>query len=207
MAYSDFTLPAVKRQFNLTIDEADDLFPEALRAQISPLLQETLRENVPLALAVNTEKVRSELIIAPVLVELRRRLDRQISLFSGVDFTVDSSQALNGVCDFIISRSPEQLYITAPVVIIFEAKNENIKGGLGQCIAAMVAARLFNEREGTGLTSVYGVVTTGTNWRFLRLQDDQAQIDRREYYLSELETIMGILVSIIGFEEAFLQPV
>ncbi|GCL35647.1 MAG: hypothetical protein ACKO9I_12000 [Sphaerospermopsis kisseleviana] len=51
--------------------------------------------------------------------------------------------------------------INAPVILVVEAKNENIKGGLGQCIAEMYAAKLFNEREENEITEIYGVVTTG----------------------------------------------
>lgn len=146
----------------------------------------------------NTEKVRSELLIAPILVELRKQTGRTISFFSGVDFTVDESQGLNGVCDYIISRSPEQLFISAPVLIIFEAKNENIKGGLPQCIAAMIAAQRFNQREGNMIPVIHGAVTTGTTWRFLQLENNTIRIDDREYYIDSVDKIMGILTSITG---------
>jgi hypothetical protein len=198
MVYCDFTLPDIKRQFHCIIDETTDLFVSVSEVQGSPWLQETLHETLPLALAVHTEKSRSELLIAPILVELRKLAQHQVSLFSGIDFSVDPSQGLNGVCDFIVSQSPEQLLVSAPVLIVVEAKNENIKGGLAQCIAAMIAARLFNDREGLGVTAVYGAVTTGTNWRFLKLEPGTVYIDQREYYIDRVEKILGILVSIIG---------
>ena len=138
-----------------------------------------------------------EMVIAPMLVQLKRLLNDQISLFSGVEFSVDSAQDLVGFCDFIISLSQQQLYISAPALIIFEAKNENIKGGLGQCLAAMVAARIFNEREGQPLPQIYGAVTTGNQWKFLRLVDQTAYVDQRDYYIDQLETLMGILVSLV----------
>ena len=87
------------------------------------------------------------MIIAPVLLELRKQFKHQISLFSGVEFTVDSERGLNGICDFVISKNPEQLSIRTPVVIVVEAKNENLKAGFGQCIAEAIAAQIFNERE------------------------------------------------------------
>jgi hypothetical protein len=200
MAYSDFTLADVIRTFHLTMDDEHDLFTSVHEVEASPLLAETLRETTPLALAIHTEKARSELIIAPILVELRKILRHQISLFSGVDFTIDPAQGLNGVCDFIIARSPEQLFISAPIVIIVEAKNENIKGGLAQCIAAMIAARLVNQREGTGITVVYGAVTTGNVWRFLQLDQETIRLDRQEHYLDQVEKILGILVHMVGAE-------
>jgi hypothetical protein len=143
-------------------------------------------------------KSRSELLIAPILVELRKLAQHQVSLFSGIDFSVDPGQGLNGVCDFMVSQSPEQLFVSAPVLIIVEAKNENIKGGLAQCIAAMIAARLFNDREGAAIAAVYGAVTTGTNWRFLKLDPGTVYIDQREYYIDRVEKILGILASIVG---------
>lgn len=198
MAYSDFSLADLKRKFHLIIDEEADLFSTTPEIAVSTWLTDTLQETLPLALAINTEKVRSELIIAPILVELRKQSGRSISFFSGVDFSVDPAQGLNGVCDYIVSLSPEQLFISVPVLIIFEAKNENIKGGFAQCLSAMLAAHLFNEREGTLIPTIHGVVTTGTNWRFLQLESQSVRIDQREYYIDSVEKILGILGTITG---------
>ena len=193
MAYSDFTLASVQRQFHLTIHEVQDLFLAAPEVSISDFLHTTLDENVPLALAIQTEKARSELIITPILVELRKLLHRQISLFSGVDFSVDPDKGLNGVCDFIITRSPQQLFVTRPVLMLVEAKNENIKSGLAQCLAEMIAAQQFNASEETANPRIAGVVTTGSTWKFLQLEDAQGTIDQREYYINEVGKILGIL--------------
>lgn len=194
MAYSDFTLAKVKETFDLTLEETQNLFVEVEGVQPSELLTLTLKEYIPLATAINTEKARSELLIAPVLTEVRRQLKYQIALFSGTDFNVDNNKGLVGFCDFIISGSKEQYYITAPVITIAKAKNENIKGGLGQCIAAMIAAQLFNQRAGNDVELIYGVVTTGTNWKFLTLEGNTIFIDSIEYYIKEVVKILGILL-------------
>ena len=153
MAYSDFTnLNKIRNDLNLQIKEQTDLFAEVTPLPPSESLLTTLKETVPLALAINTEKARSELIVTPLLLELRRQTKPQISFFSGNDFNVDVKKGLNSDCDFIISRSPEQLTIVAPVAVIVEAKNENIKAGLGQCIAALFASQLFNQQQGKELT-------------------------------------------------------
>jgi hypothetical protein len=208
MAYSDFTLPEVKRKFGLAIDEDSELFPEIPETVVSRWLQETLRETFSLALAIHTEKARSELLIAPILVELRKLTNQQVSFFSGVEFSVDPAVGLNGVCDYLISQSPEQLFITAPVLIIVEAKNENIKGGFAQCIATMIAAQRFNQREQNPINAVYGAVTTGTNWRFLRLEANYVQIGRREYHINQVEQVLGVLFSITSHpQRAMLQPI
>lgn len=202
MAYSNFTIAEVKQRFQLVIEEDNDLFSSVSAVPVSAWLSETLQETLTLALAVNTEKGRSELLIAPILVELRRQTGRAISLFSGIEFSVEPAQGLTGVCDYIISRSPEQLFVSAPVLIVFEAKNENIKGGFAQCIAAMIAARLFNEHAHNSIPVVHGAVTTGTNWRFLQLEANTLRIDDREYYIDNVDKIMGILTSITGLPVA-----
>ncbi|KAB8317309.1 hypothetical protein SD81_018540 [Tolypothrix campylonemoides VB511288] len=193
MAYSDFTLSKFKKSFNIRIDEEIDLFANVEPVQVSDKLTTTLEETAELALAINTEKARSEMIITPILLEVRRQANYQISLFSGTDFNVDAEKGLNGYCDFLISRSKEQLTINAPVVIIVEAKNENIKGGLGQCAAAMLAAQLFNQEEGNEIKTIYGAVTTGDIWKFLKLEGCDVFIDLNNYYIKEINKILGIL--------------
>jgi hypothetical protein len=197
MAYSDFTLNRVKKEFGLTIDEKLDLFAAVESSECSDYLKFTLQENVPLALAINTEKARSEMIIAPILIEVRRDLKQQISLFSGTEFNIDSARGLNGICDFIISRSREQLTVNAPVLTIVEAKNENIKAGLGQCIAEMLAAQIFNQNEGNLIETIYGAVTTGNIWKFLKLVGSVVFIDQTDYYINEVGKILGILYSAV----------
>lgn len=198
MAYSDFTLNDIKRRFHLTVNENSDIFSAVNEVPASAWLTQTLSYTLPLALAIASEKARSELIIAPVLVELRNLFQEKISLFSGINFNVDPAQGLIGFCDFIISRSPEQLVISAPVLIAIEAKNENINAGIPQCMAAMVAARIFNERENQAAFPIYGVVTTGNNWRFLKLDSNLIFIDRSEYHISQVEKILGILGLIVS---------
>ncbi|MTJ55896.1 hypothetical protein FJR38_26175 [Anabaena sp. UHCC 0253] len=193
MAYSDFSLTNFRNNFHITIKEEIDLFAAVEPIELSEKLTSTLEETTELALAINTEKARSEMIITPILLEVRRKANYQISLFSGTDFNVDIERGLNGYCDFVISRSREQLTINAPVLIIVEAKNENIKGGLGQCAAAMLAAQLFNEQEGNEIKTIYGAVTTGDIWKFLKLEGTDIFIDLNNYYIKELNKILGIL--------------
>jgi hypothetical protein len=198
MAYSDFSLAKVSKIFELKILDVVNMFSAIPDLESSSFLVETLLYTVPLAISSNTEKARSEMIIAPILIELRKQFNSEISFFSGIDFTIDAEKGLNGSCDFLISRSPELLIVTAPVIIIVEAKKENINGGLGQCVAEMLAARIFNEREGNEIPAIYGAVTSGTNWRFLKLKDQVIEIDLTEYYLRDVNKILGILASVIN---------
>ena len=199
MAYSDYTLSEIKEKFQLSLEAETNLFPDVREEKISDSLSEILKENIPLALAIHTEKARSEMIVTPVLIELRKVLNHRISLFSGVEFNVDKEKGLNGVCDYIISLSKEQLYVSSPVISIVEAKNDNIKSGLAQCAAEMIASGMFNEQQGSQIKTMYGIVTTGSNWRFLKL-DDSLYIDVKEYYIDQLGKIMGIMLQIINSE-------
>jgi hypothetical protein len=199
MAYSDFTLRGITQRFGLEILEVADLFAAAPEAGPSRRLEETLAESLPPAQDNNTGKARSGWIIAPRLPEVHSRLAGRVSMFSGVEFSVDAEQGLTGVCDSLLSRSPQQLFISVPLVAIVEAKNEDIRAGIPQCAAETVAARLFNERGGSAVRAVFGAVTTGTLWRFLRLEGPAVAVDQREYHVVErLAKTLGIFLSMFG---------
>jgi hypothetical protein len=198
MSYSDFKLNQLVKDFNLILQESADWFAAVPAVEPSTTLVDLLQDQVDLAVAINTEKARSELIIAPVLMEVRRQYKATVSLFSGSDFTVDPDKGLTGTCDFILSKNPEQLFIRAPVMTIVEAKNENLKSGFAQCIAAMIAAQIFNQQENNDTPIIYGAVTIGTTWRFLSIENNIVNIDLSEYYIQrDLEKILGILVNAI----------
>ena len=198
MAYNRFTLPEVEAQFGLTIERDTPLFPQPPVAVPSDFLRMTLKRYLPLALDMQTEKARSEFIIAPILMEVIEQKQRRVSLHSGVDFTVDRKAGLAGFCDYLFSRSPERTEVVAPVLVIVEAKREDIRGGFGQCLAEMVAAQRFNEQQGKPLARGFGCVTTGDRWRFLRLEEARATIDTDEYTLESLEKVLGILLEVVS---------
>ncbi|NEO00634.1 MAG: hypothetical protein F6K50_35890 [Moorea sp. SIO3I7] len=198
MSYSEFTLDTLKNKFNLSIQERVNLFESVEPVTPSPLLNEILEENLPLGLEIDTEKARSELIVAPILVEIRKQFNRKISLFSGTEFTIDKSKGLNGRCDFIISHSPEQLDVTAPIAILVEAKNDNLKSAIPQCIAEMVAAQIFNEHKNNPIPFIYGGVTTGSLWKFMKLVKNSVYIESEEHFIGNLEALLGILSQIIN---------
>ena len=203
MVYSDFKLSEIIQNFGLTLNEVSGLFGDILEEECSDLLTTILKDNIDLAVAINTEKARSEMIISPILLEVRRKLNYEISLFSGIDFNVDNQQGLNGFCDFLISLSKEQLFVRAPVITLVKSKNENLKSGLGQCIAEMLAAQLFNEQKQNAIKIVYGAVTIGTILQFLKLEDQVISIDLTEYYIKDVKKILGILISAIKQKSIF----
>jgi hypothetical protein len=197
MAYNDFDLKNAIRIFNLTEADSVALFPVIDPIEPNPYLVEWLDEFGPITLGVNTEKARSETIITPILAEAKRRAGVQANVFSGIVFDVDRSNGLSGYCDFLIARSDKLYYVESPIIAVVEAKKEDIIAGLGQCAVEMVAIRIFNEREQSAIPIIYGCVTSGTNWRFLKLEGSKLTIDSVEYYLRELPKLLGILVRII----------
>ncbi|HEY9795431.1 MAG TPA: hypothetical protein V6D30_07300 [Leptolyngbyaceae cyanobacterium] len=193
MPYSSFTFAKAKKDFGLTTAEGGRFLPPIDPIAPSSRLQEAL-EDLPWAIAVGSEKAKSEGIIYPILQEVRRILKNQVSLFSGRDFTVDADKGLNGYVDYLISRSQEQLEIEAPVVVVGEAKRDNLNDGLGQCIAEMVAAQMFNQANQVNIPTIYGSVSNGTQWRFLKLEGTTVTIDLMDYSLPQVDQILGFLV-------------
>jgi hypothetical protein len=196
MAFSDFDLKTAVHTFALTEDRDTDLFAAVEPVQPSEFLRVWLEKLAPVAMGVNSEKARSEFIITPMLAETKLRAGASVNVLPGVTFEVDKGRGLTGFCDFLIARSPEIYYIQAPIVAVVEAKKEDLIAGLGQCVAEMVAIQLFNEREGTPLPTVFGCVTSGTNWRFLKLERSRLFIDKPEYHLRDAAKILGILAHI-----------
>jgi hypothetical protein len=203
MPYSQFkTVGQVKQAFNITTQAGIRFFPSKIEPiQPSPVLSAVLEEGLAVATATGSEKARSEFLISPVLLEVRRILDRKVSLFSGEEFTVDESQGLNGVCDFLISHSPELLEIEAPVVVLVEAKRADLKLGMAQCMAEMVAAQRFNQSNQVPIQVVYGCVTSGTLWRFMKLEGQILTVDLMDYALQPVGQVLSFLVWMIRGKE------
>lgn len=193
MAYSEFSLRLLKERFGITATDSEDLFGDVPPLPATDFFQTLLQRHLPIVRGLGTEKVRSEMIIAPLLVEVREQSGHKIGIFSGAELSVDTSQGLYGFCDFLISRSPTLLAVTAPVVALVEAKREDLTAGIPQCIAEMYAAALLNARDGEPRETIYGAVTSGTTWRFLRLRGLHAEVDSQEYFIEDIDKILGIL--------------
>ena len=220
MAYSDFSFSTVKNLFQLETIEDEPAIPKgSIERNRLVDLERTIEENLPLATAIGTSKARSSLLIAPILVEVRRLLDRQVSLFLGTEFNVESELGLSGVCDYILSLSPEQYVVEAPILVLVEAKEADLSLGIGQMAAQMVAAQKFNhqhekemlERVAYGrkalaasnsqdrarrLPCVYGCISSGAEWQFLRLEDRILTIDPIYRNLKPIEALIGSMLQI-----------
>ncbi|MDM8566469.1 hypothetical protein QUF74_12570 [Candidatus Halobeggiatoa sp. HSG11] len=196
MPYSDFTLVQVKKKFNLFEDRVK-LFGNVETIKPSNWLNEALNIGLELALSNSSEKARSEFIVVPILFELER--SKTFSIYSGERLDVDKENGLFGECDFILSQGKITNTIQNPIFALLEAKKNDIGSGLGQCTAQMLGARLFNQQENNDIDTIFGCVTTGEIWQFLKLEEDVIHIDSKCYYINDLEMILGIFQNIIDY--------
>lgn len=197
MAYNNFSLQDAIGQFDLNLIES--AFCESLPpVSPKPEFLNIFEQYLPLARKAKSEKAKSELLVSPILVELLRLADNRIQLFSGEEFNVDKERGLNGFCDFLLSKSTISSIIQAPIVMVVEAKKGELDVGLGQCAAEMVAAQIFNTNEEKSIAVVYGCVTSGKLWQFLKLENMDLTLDLNEYSVTPVERILGILKWMVG---------
>ena len=205
MAYNNFTLDSVKNQFKLKI--TDERFCESLplvEPQLSML--DIFNQSFRLAEVARTEKAKSELLVSPILVEARRLTNERVQLFSGEEFDVEQlavcasnrERGLNGFCDFLFSKSENPFTIDVPVLMLVEAKRGEIETGLGQCVAEMLAAQFYNQNHEKITPVIYGCVTSGTIWQFLKLEGSNVTIDPTNYFVVPVQKILGILKWILS---------
>ena len=197
MAYSQFTMAQLRKEYRLEITSQSGLFADLPPAVISDWLRLTLAKQTVTALRSGSEKARSEYLIAPILQEVYEQVQERANLFSGVEFDVDEQRGLAGFCDFLFTLAPRTIEILAPVISVVEAKKEDIPKGIPQCLAELVAAQIFNAAEERNIETLYGVVTTGEIWKFLRLRGTEATIDTDDYFLNQPEKIVGIILSML----------
>ncbi len=193
-SYSNFTIEDIKKLGISTIRRS--LFQSVKLIEPSEFLLKTLSINKEVP--IESEKAKSELLITPILTEIRLRNPKKITYFSGYQFNVDAKRGLTGFCDFIISKKYDAVFIESPLIAVVEAKhNQDLIDASSQCIAEMYAARLFNERNGEDTPFIYGVVTNGYEWLFLRLEGHQVIIDNDRHTLQLLPQLLGAWQAVI----------
>ena len=194
MSYGDFTLLSVIAALNLST-ETGDLFGQLESLRVPDWLVESLAEGRRQALV--SEKARSEFLVAPILLAGRKLTSTQVSIFSGQRLDVCPEKGLQGECDFILATASTAYLLGVPVLTIVEAKKNDIEVGLGQCIAQMAGSQMFNQQAGIVDWAVYGCVTTGEDWQFLKLKDQHVTIDANRFYIDSVGQILAVLQTII----------
>jgi hypothetical protein len=192
MPYQNFTLETVTRQFELKLVNLP--FCESLpNADPQPEFLTIFQQWFRLAQTAQSAKAKSELLVSPILAEVVQLTQKRVQLFSGEELNVDTDRGLDGVVDFLLSKSTTPYLIEAPIVMLVEADKEGLDLGWGQCVAEMIAAQKFNISKGNEISVIYGSVTSGKLWQFLKLEGKNVAIDPYQYYVTPVERILGIL--------------
>jgi hypothetical protein len=195
-SYRYYKVSDLKNVCDIASSQIDDLLSPIDDILPSDFLKQNLQRN--LLMPMLNEKAKSELIVMPILVELATN-NQSFKPLSGITFNVDNEKGLKGVCDFMISNSSNISELEAPIVCIFEAKDDKLESWYGQCGAEMYAARIFNEREGNDIKIIYGAVTNGFTWQFLKLEGQTLFIDAQRYGTANLPQLLGAIQKIYNF--------
>lgn len=198
MGYSQFNYKKVRNELGIE-NIRTNLFEKIKQLEPSDWLQKTLLYAEGAALF--SEKSRSEGIVFPVLVELSQHNNNKdrFSIYSGAILNADEAQGLNGECDFILSSGKQDFEINTPLFCMIEAEDNDIEKNIPQCTAQMEGARIYNQNEGKNVQIIYGCVTTGTEWQFLKLENKTCWVDKNRYYINDLGSLLGVLQAIIDF--------
>jgi len=201
MAYSDFTMDDLKTKFGI-VHERNKLQFKIHPIQPSDFLLKDLEWSE--SLLVVSEKAKSEWIVVPILKELMSINDKFFTVHSGENLSADVEKGLKGECDFILAKNLRTVNINYPIIQIVEAKKNDIEMGIAQCAAQVVGAKIFNEKKGTPIKKLYGCVTNGDTWLFMRLEDDEIIIDTKKYQLANLPELLGTFQNIIDYYKEHL---
>ncbi len=195
-SYRYYKLANLAEVCNINQKEVSDLLTPFPNIVPSDLLQASLKRN--LRIPMKNKKAKSELIVMPILVEMWD-INQRFKPFSGLTFNIEASKGLKGVCDFLVSSKADVSDLEEPVVCVFEAKNDAIEDWYGQCGAEMYASRLFNEQKGNDIRIIYGAVTNGFTWQFLKLEEQTLFIDSQRYGTANLPQLLGAIQKIYNF--------
>jgi hypothetical protein len=195
-SYRYYKLADLKNICEISNADSIDMLTPVSSIVASDLLTATLNRNMRLPML--NEKAKSELLVMPILTEIWD-LNNNFKPISGATFNVDPSKGLKGIADFLISSNPNARGIEAPVVAIFEAKDDKLENWYGQCGAEMYAARIFNERKGNNIHTIYGAITNGLLWQFLKLEGQTLFIDSQRYAIANLPQLLGAIQKVYNF--------
>ncbi|NEO88654.1 MAG: hypothetical protein F6J87_31160 [Spirulina sp. SIO3F2] len=93
--------------------------------------------------------------------------------------------------------SLNDLDFAAPIISVVEVKKSSLSAGPGQCVAEMYGTLQQFEQE-----KVYGIITDGEVWSFLRLQD---QVLSAHQHHSHISTVADIIDRVGYIAEQFKQ--
>ncbi|HEY9820653.1 MAG TPA: hypothetical protein V6D35_07715 [Candidatus Sericytochromatia bacterium] len=180
-----FTIDDILAELDCTIERKILTLPESPGTLNLDSLQQQLQRNLSHIDLVN-ETTRREALISPILFEVCDLTNQRLN----IEYSIAVNDYLKGTLDY---------YIAAPQnLLVIEAKQSDLVRGFTQLAIELIALD-----EWTKSTSefIYGVVTTGEDWRFGIYDRANRKVtqDQKRYQVPEnLSTLVKILVSIIN---------
>ncbi len=132
-----------------------------------------------------SEAARREVLIAPTLLEVCAETKSQLN----IEYPVNVSEQLKGSFDYLITASNS--------LLVVEAKQADLSRGFTQLAVELIALDQWTTSDAPIL---YGVVTTGEDWRFgmFYRQEKRVVQDIKLYRVPEgLEELLRVLFGII----------
>ena len=136
---------------------------------------------------LTSEMSKREFMIAPILWELIRHIEAEIS----IEYPLKVNDKLSGTLDYFI-RSQQN-------IVIIEAKKSDLENGFTQLTAELIALDKWENQKNSNF--LYGAVSVGEVWRFALLNRKKQLIikDLHTYRVPEdLKDIFSILLGILG---------
>lgn len=185
---SPFTIEDILAEFDITLVRQLIELPQSPILVNLESLERELRRNRNRIELVN-ETARREALISPILFEVAELANQRIN----VEYTIAVNEHLRGNVDY---------YIAGGNLVIIEAKQSDLVRGFTQLAVELVA---LDQWTRSPATTLYGIVTTGEDWRFGRLDraDRVVYQDPRRYRVpEELSELVSILLGILAIAES-----
>ena len=200
MAYRDFKERDLRQKFGIQKREAA-LFKGEFIAPVPPSERLAFALEDARLITLSSEKAVSERIISNVIAELKRMMPEAVQIFSGEQINGDTEAGLNGEIDYVVTLNAMSIAPEAPILCVCESKIGRLDRAIPQAMAQLLGAERFNQKhsgDGPPITVLYGVVTDGNLWQFLRLEQNIVTVDTQLYYLNDLPTLLGAFKHILS---------
>ena len=189
-SFSQVTQTELEKEFGINV-VGGRFLPQIEHWSVPSWLAHTLAYRRKSFATMRSEKAISESLIAPVLMAVEEKYRDKITIFSGEPLITEE---LSGICDFLITKVPIAISPKSGYFVLVESKKQDLFSGIPQCVAEMYAAQILNGNDDT----VYGCVSIGIEWLFIKLEGKVATIDPTIFTITEVDKILSVFGWIVG---------
>ncbi|RKZ74062.1 MAG: hypothetical protein DRQ57_12365 [Gammaproteobacteria bacterium] len=188
--YRNYKASELEKIFKIRLKNNDDLFKDFKPSDkdYSTLQVDVKKMSSRLRLSkFDNEATRGSLLVSHVLWESATVYNLGVFFEPLVNLspeeTPDLPHQLNGKYDGALSL--DEIDLSSPIISVVEVKKSSLSDGLGQCIAEMYATLKEFKQD-----KVYGIITDGEVWEFLRLENAILSVDENNYYIRHVADIV-----------------